>query len=131
MERLSGHRVLIVDDNGDAARTLGMLVGALGANDIHVALGGEDALRIAAELKPDVVFLDLKMPGMDGYEVARRLRDEPWCRRALIIALSGWGLDEHKRRTKDAGFDGHLIKPADRSALEAVLERTGGDPEHA
>jgi two-component system, chemotaxis family, CheB/CheR fusion protein len=120
---LGGHRVLVVDDNADAAQTLAMLIQTLGANDVHVALSGEEALPLAERIRPDTVFLDLKMGAMDGYEVAQRLRNEPWGEDAWLVALTGWGLDEHKRRTKDAGFDQHLIKPADRAALEAILSR--------
>jgi two-component system CheB/CheR fusion protein len=120
---LGGHRVLVVDDNADAAQTLAVLIGTLGENDVHVALSGEEALPLAKRIKPDTVFLDLKMPEMDGYEVAQRLRQEPWCDSTWLVALTGWGLDEHKRRTKDAGFDQHLTKPADRAALEAILSR--------
>jgi CheY-like chemotaxis protein len=120
---LGGHRVLVVDDNADAAQTLAMLIRSLGANDVHVALSGEEALPMAGRVKPDTVFLDLKMPDMDGYEVAERLRQEPWCEDTWLVALTGWGLDEHKRRTKDSGFDQHLTKPADLAALEAILRR--------
>jgi CheY-like chemotaxis protein len=123
---LGGHRVLVVDDNADAAQTLAMLIQTLGTNDVHVALSGEEALPLAARIKPDTVFLDLKMPEMDGYEVAQRLRREPWGEETWLVALTGWGLDEHKRRTKDAGFDQHLTKPADRAALEAILSRPAG-----
>jgi CheY-like chemotaxis protein len=123
---LGGHRVLVVDDNADAAQTLAMLIQTLGTNDVHVALSGEEALPLAARIKPDTVFLDLKMPDMDGYEVAQRLRREPWGEQTWLVALTGWGLDEHKRRTKDAGFDQHLTKPADRAALEAILSRPAG-----
>jgi CheY-like chemotaxis protein len=118
---LGGHRVLIVDDNTDAARTLGMLVETLGNNEVHVAYNGSDALRIAEERRPDIVLLDLKMPGMDGYEVARRLRSESWGRDLTLVAVTGWTLDDHKRRSRDAGFDRHLTKPADVAALAAVL----------
>jgi two-component system, chemotaxis family, CheB/CheR fusion protein len=124
---LGGHRVLVVDDNADAAKTLAVLIQTLGANDVHVALSGEEALPLAERIKPDTVFLDLKMPDMDGYEVAQRMRSEPWCESTWLVALTGWGLDEHKRRTKDAGFDQHLIKPADRAALEAILSRPGAE----
>jgi CheY-like chemotaxis protein len=120
-ETLGGHRVLIVDDNTDAARTLGMLVETLGKNEVHVAFNGDDALRIAQERRPDIVLLDLKMPGMDGYEVARRLRSESWGRELTLVALTGWALEDHRRRSRDAGFDRHLTKPADISALAAVL----------
>jgi signal transduction histidine kinase/ActR/RegA family two-component response regulator len=123
---LGGHRVLVVDDNADAAQTLAMLIQALGANDVHVALSGEEALPLAERIKPDTVFLDLKMPEMDGYEVAQRMRRAPWAEATWLVALTGWGLDEHKRRTKDAGFDQHLTKPADRAALEAILSRPAG-----
>ena len=118
---LGGHRVLIVDDNTDAARTLGMLVETLGPNEVHLANNGSDALRIAQECRPDIVLLDLKMPGMDGYEVARRLRSESWGRDLTLVAVTGWTLEDHKRRTRDAGFDRHLTKPADVAALTAVL----------
>ena len=123
---LGGHRVLVVDDNADAAKTLAVLIQTLGANDVHVAFSGEEALPLAERIKPDMVFLDLKMPDMDGYEVAQRLRSEPWCEGTWLVALTGWGLDAHKRRTKDAGFDQHLTKPADRAALEAILRRPAG-----
>ncbi|HEY3516339.1 MAG TPA: response regulator, partial [Gammaproteobacteria bacterium] len=121
-----GHRVLVVDDNADAANTLALLIRGLGKNDVHVALSGAEALPLAARVKPDTVFLDLRMPEMDGYELAQRLRRESWGEDAWLVALTGWGLDEHKRRTKDAGFDEHLTKPADRAALEAILSRPGG-----
>jgi signal transduction histidine kinase/CheY-like chemotaxis protein len=120
---LGGHRVLVVDDNADAAQTLATLIQALGQNDVHVALSGKEALPLAARVRPDTVFLDLKMPDMDGFEVARRLRREPWGGEAWLVALTGWGLEEHKRQTQEAGFDQHLTKPADRAALEAVLAR--------
>jgi two-component system CheB/CheR fusion protein len=120
---LGGHRVLVVDDNADAAQTLAVLIQSLGANEVHVALSGEEALPLAQRLKPDTVFLDLKMPDMDGYEIAQRLRREEWFENTWLVALTGWGLEEHKRRTRHAGFDQHLTKPADRAALEAILSR--------
>ena len=122
---LGGHRVLIVDDNTDAARTLGMLVETLGHNEVHVANNGSEALRIAEERRPDIVLLDLKMPGMDGYEVARRLRSESWGRDLTLVAVTGWTLEDHKRRSRDAGFDRHLTKPADVAALAALLSSPG------
>ncbi len=117
--------MLIVDDNTDAARTLGMLVETLGHNEVHVANNGSDALRIAEERRPDIVLLDLKMPGMDGYEVARRLRSESWGRDLTLVAVTGWTLEDHKRRSRDAGFDRHLTKPADVAALAALLSSPG------
>ena len=113
--------MLIVDDNTDAARTLGMLVETLGSNEVLMAENGPDALRIAEQQRPDIVLLDLKMPGMDGYEVARLLRREDWGKDITLVAVTGWALEEHRRRTKEAGFDRHLAKPADLASIEAVL----------
>ena len=83
--------MLVVDDNADAAKTLAVLIRTLGENDVHVALSGEEALPLAERIKPDTVFLDLKMPDMDGYEVAQRLRSEPWCERRLARGVDGLG----------------------------------------
>jgi two-component system CheB/CheR fusion protein len=123
---LGGHTVLVVDDNADAANTLAALIRALGENEVHVALSGADALPLAQRVKPDTVFLDLRMPEMDGFEVAQRLRREAWASSATIVALTGWGLEEHKRRTQEAGFDQHLTKPADLAALQSILGRNNG-----
>jgi len=120
-ENVGGHRVLIVDDNRDAADTLSLVVQTLGANEVRTEFSGAAALDAMPEFRPDVVLLDLKMPGMDGYEVARRIRATPWGRQLLLVALTGLGQEEHKRRSKEAGFDHHLTKPADRAAIEAVL----------
>jgi signal transduction histidine kinase/ActR/RegA family two-component response regulator len=117
----SGRRVLIVDDNVDAAQTLRMVMEQLGDNEIHTARSGAEALETAAAVRPDVVLLDLKMPEMDGFEVARRIRASPWGKDILLVALTGWTQDEHKRRSKEAGFDRHLTKPADQATLRAVL----------
>jgi signal transduction histidine kinase/chemotaxis methyl-accepting protein methylase/CheY-like chemotaxis protein len=116
-------RVLIVDDNADAAITLGMLIGHLGGHEVRTATSGAEALVAGAELEPEVVLLDLMMPGMDGYELARRIRQQPWGERAYVVALTGWGQEEHRRRTQEAGFDEHLTKPAEKEALQAVLKR--------
>jgi CheY-like chemotaxis protein len=110
-----------VDDNNDAADTLSMVVRTLGENEVRTAVSGAAALDVVPEFRPDIVLLDLKMPGMDGYEVARRIRATPWGKKLLLVALTGFGQEEHKRRTREAGFDHHLTKPADRAALEAVL----------
>jgi CheY-like chemotaxis protein len=115
------HRVLIVDDNADAAETLRLLMKSLGGGEVRTASNGADALEAAATLHPDVVLLDLSMPGMDGYELARRMRAESWGKRAFLVALTGWGQDQHRRRSHEAGFDRHMIKPADAEALRGVL----------
>jgi CheY-like chemotaxis protein len=114
-------RVLVVDDNKDAADTLCMLLKTMGDNDVRTAPGGAEALEVAKEQRPEIVLIDLMMPGMDGYELAHRIRQAPWGKDAFLVALTGWGQDEHRRRTKEAGFDRHLVKPADPDALAAIL----------
>jgi PAS domain S-box-containing protein len=115
-------RVLIVDDNRDAADSLSALLGLLGA-DVRVARDGPDALEAVKLFDPSVVLLDIGMPGMNGYEVARRIRGDtpPAARRPTIVALTGWGQPDDLRRAKEAGFDHHLIKPADIVALQGIL----------
>src|SRR5262249_4569832 len=115
------HRILIVDDNTDAAETLCALMKSLGEREVHTASSGEQALEAAPGLHPDIVLLDLMMPEMDGYEVARRMRKEPWGKDVLLVALSGLGHEEHRRRSREAGFDRHVTKPADLAALQSVL----------
>lgn len=115
------YRVLIVDDNDDAAETLRNLIETLGAGEVRTASNGPDALEAAPGFRPDIVLLDLSMPGMDGYELARRMRAQPWGQKARLVALTGWGQEQHRRRSKEAGFDQHLTKPADPDALRAVL----------
>ena len=94
---------------------------SLRSDEVRTASNGPDALEAAATLHPDVVLLDLSMPGMDGYELARRMRAESWGKQALLVALTGWGQDQHRRRSHEAGFDRHMIKPANAEALRAVL----------
>ena len=119
---VAGHDacVLIVDDNRDSADSMATLIGMLGFRT-SVAYDGDEALRIAADLRPDVVLMDLGMPRMSGHEVARRLRAQSWAASILLIALSGWGQDEDRRRTAEAGFDHHLVKPLDLDALTLLL----------
>jgi CheY-like chemotaxis protein len=113
-------RILAVDDNRDALDTLAALL-RLKGHDVRTAYDGRDALRLAASWRPDVVLLDIGMPDLDGYEVARRLRREPWGRALVLVALTGWGQQQDRRRSADAGFDAHLTKPASVEALDAVL----------
>jgi two-component system, chemotaxis family, CheB/CheR fusion protein len=119
--RVTRRGVLIVDDNMDAAETLRLLMLALGGNNVRTASNGVEALEIGAQLHPEIVLLDLSMPGMDGYELAQHIRAQEWGRRALLVALTGWGQEQHRRRSKEAGFDRHLTKPANAEALRAVL----------
>jgi two-component system CheB/CheR fusion protein len=113
-------RVLVVDDNRDAADSLGLLLGFDG-HDVRVAYTGRQALELAREFQPDVAILDLGLPDVSGYDVASQMRREPALAGIRLIALSGWGQDEHQQRARDAGFDHHLIKPADPDKLQALL----------
>jgi two-component system, chemotaxis family, CheB/CheR fusion protein len=117
-------RILIVDDNATQARSLAMLL-RLRGQVVKVAQDGPAALEAAAGFKPEVVILDIGMPGMNGYELARRLRHDLGLDQALLIALSGYGTDEDRRLSQEAGFDAHLVKPLVPGALEALLANTG------
>lgn len=119
-------RVLVVDDNHDAADTLGMLLKVLGA-EVEVVHDGRTALAKMKDFRPAVILLDLGMPGMNGLEVARTVREDPEFRDVLLVALTGWGQREDRRRTTEAGFDYHLVKPADIDALQSILELRGTD----
>lgn len=126
--RLRPQRILVVDDNRDAAESLGALLQLLGA-DVLVVHNGADALDAFATYKPAVVLLDIGMPGMDGHEVARRIRREPGSQEATLIALTGWGQEKDRRRSSSAGFDFHLVKPADLHVLESLLASIEEDRE--
>ena len=114
-------KVLVADDNRDAADSLAMLLGIAG-HDVRVAHTGVDALQVGALQEPEAVILDIGMPGMTGFEVARRIREEAWGRSALLIAVTGWGQQNDKEKTRAAGFDHHFTKPVDPSVLEGVLQ---------
>ncbi|HXR57639.1 MAG TPA: ATP-binding protein [Casimicrobiaceae bacterium] len=113
-------RVLVVDDMEASANTLGAALRAMG-HDVAVALDGDSAIDAAQTFRPDVVFLDIAMPQMNGYEVARRLRASSTTRDALIVALTGFAQEDDYRRTREAGFDDHLVKPASMHRIEALL----------
>jgi signal transduction histidine kinase len=117
-----GHRILLADDNRDALDSLATLLQCDG-HEVHTAADGAEALEVAAECHPDVVLLDIGMPKLDGYEVARRIRAEPWGKATILIALTGWGQDEDRRRSREVGFDSHLVKPLDPEALSTLLAR--------
>jgi PAS domain S-box-containing protein len=123
-------RVLVVDDNRDAADSLGMLLQFLGA-DVHVVHDGRSALEALKTFKPEVVLLDLGMPEMNGLEVARRVREDPQHGEITLVALTGWGQREDRRRTHEAGFDYHLVKPADVGALQNILTLREADAGNA
>jgi len=115
-------RILVVDDNADAAASLALLLKFSG-HEVHVAHDGEAALRLTETLRPDAVLLDVGMPGMDGYEVARRLRLRPGTKDAVIIAVTGYGAEADRRRTRAAGFDHHLTKPIELESLADLITR--------
>jgi CheY-like chemotaxis protein len=117
---LAQRRVLVVDDNEDAAASMGMLLGFLGA-DVQVAHDGPTALAAIESYHPDVVLLDIGMPGMDGFEVAQRIRKRADFDQIVLIAMTGWGQAEDRNRSKTAGFDHHLVKPADIVTLQTLL----------
>ena len=123
----SGQSVLIVDDNIHAATSLAMLVKLWGYGPL-VAHDGLRALELAREQRPTIVLLDIGLPGMDGLEVARRLRGIPDLELATIVAMTGYGQDEDRRRSREAGFDHHLVKPVDLDALEKLIARRGPAP---
>lgn len=119
---VTGRRILVVDDNSDAASSLATLL-RLDANDVQTANDGLEALEKAPDFKPDVILLDIGMPNMNGYETCRALRAQPWAKDVAIIALTGWGQEEDLRKSKEAGFDAHLVKPVDHAGLMRVLAR--------
>ena len=116
----AARRVLVVDDSADAARSLALLLAAQG-HAVRTAHDGLAALEAARAFQPEVVLLDIGLPRMDGYEVARRLRGQAGFERTLLVALTGYGQEEDRRRTREAGFDAHLVKPADLTILQRLL----------
>ncbi len=117
-------RILVVDDNVDSAAGLSRLLGRSG-HTVAMAFDGHEALDHARSQAPEAIVLDIGLPGMDGYEVARRLRQEPGCSQALIIAVTGYGQDEDRLRALEAGFDHHLVKPVDIAKLRTLLNKDG------
>ncbi len=117
---VSARRVLIVDDTREVADSFAILLETLGM-EARVAYSGAQGLAASSEFEPELVFLDIGMPGMDGFETARRMRDQPAGRKAVLVALTGWGQDEMLKRVKEAGFNRHLTKPASMADLEALL----------
>lgn len=113
-------RVLVVDDNEDAAKTLTMLL-QLMDHEVRMAHDGLEAIALAEAFRPDLVLLDIGMPNLDGYEAAQRIRSEPWGQEMVLVALTGWGQEEDRQRSKRAGFDHHCVKPLDVDVLRALL----------
>ena len=113
-------RVLVADDNEDSAETLALLLEALG-NEVRAVHDGQRAVEEAESFRPDVALLDIGMPGLDGYEAARFIRSQPWGQAVVLIALTGWGLDEDVQKAREAGFDRHLLKPVDIGPLQDAM----------
>ena len=116
----TARRILVVDDNRDAAVSLGMLLKLMG-HETLTAHDGLEAIDVAQEFQPDLILLDIGMPKLNGYDTARRIRAKTWGQQIRLIALTGWGQDEDKRKSFEAGFNAHLVKPVDPTALNKVL----------
>ena len=113
-------RILVADDNVDSATSLTMLLEIMG-NEVRTAYNGMEALDVAAAFRPDLILLDIGMPDLNGYEACRRIRDQPWGKATVLIALTGWGQDEDKRLSQEAGFNHHMVKPVDLAHIEKLL----------
>jgi CheY-like chemotaxis protein len=117
---VAGQRVLIVDDNVDSAKSLALLL-RLNGSDTQSAHDGVEAVEKAAAYRPDAILLDIGLPKMNGYDACRAIRKEPWGKDMVIVALTGWGQDEDRRKSEQAGFNGHFVKPVDFAALIKLL----------
>jgi len=116
-----GHRrILIADDNRDFALSLAMMLKLTG-NVTRTAHDGLEAIEAAAAFRPDVILLDIGMPKLNGYDAARRIRSESWGKDVVMVAITGWGQDENRRQSQEAGFDHHLVKPVEPATLEKLL----------
>lgn len=116
----TNRRVLLVDDNAAAAKLLGIVLTKLG-HEVLTASNGQEAIERGREFRPDIIIMDIGMPIMDGYQAARAIRSESWGQAIPLIALTGWGQDDDKQKTHDAGFDRHLVKPVAPDALRSLL----------
>jgi CheY-like chemotaxis protein len=120
-----GLRVLVVDDNRDAADTCAALLESCG-HHVQTAYSGRQALELAEIFRPHAMLLDIGLPDLSGYVLAKRIRESSWGRRILLVAITGWGQDEDRRRAYEAGFDHHLAKPVAAEAIESALRMLGG-----
>ena len=118
----TGYRIVVVDDNHDSAESLAMLL-RLSGNEVRTAHDGLEGVRVVEEVRPQVALLDIGMPKLNGYEACRRIREQPWGKDLVLIALTGWGQEEDRRRTEEAGFDAHTVKPVDHSTLMNLLAK--------
>ena len=123
MRTAPAQRILVVDDNRDSAESLAMLLKLLG-HDARTAHDGRQALAVAGAYQPHIILLDIGLPGMDGYEVAREMRAMPALAKTVLVALTGYGAEDHRRQARDAGFNAHLVKPVKFDDLQALLARS-------
>jgi len=117
-----GRRILIVEDNSDIAESLGTFL-TMDGHTVRIAQDGAVALEMLHSFEPEVVLLDIGLPGMDGYQVARRMRTETTREKLIIVAMSGYGEEDHRRQSLEAGCDDHLVKPVQPDALRDFLNR--------
>jgi CheY-like chemotaxis protein len=123
---IGGLKVLVADDNEDAVESAAMVL-AMNGNDVKLASDGLEAVEAADRYRPDVVLLDIGMPKLNGFEACRRIRSEPWGKDMLVVAVTGWGQEEDRRRTAEAGFDAHFTKPVDfASVMRLIGQRRAG-----
>ena len=116
----SRFRILVVDDNADSALSLAMMLSMMG-HDTRTAHDGEEAVATAEAFRPRVVLLDIGLPKLNGYEVAQRIRQQEWGTSMFLVAVTGWGQDEDRRRSEDVGMNLHMVKPVEPSALDRML----------
>ena len=121
-------RILVVDDNRDGASSLAMLLTVMG-HDTRIAHDGLEGVELAEAFRPDLIVLDIGLPKLNGLDACRRIREQPWAKNVVIAAATGWGQDEDRRRSEEAGFDHHLVKPVDAAALGMLAAE--GEPEEA
>lgn len=125
-----GFRILVVDDNHDSALSLAMMLSIMG-HETRTANDGESAVTTAESFLPDVVLLDIGLPKLNGYEVAQRIREQAWGKAMFLIAVTGWGQEEDRRRSTEVGLDVHMVKPVEPAALERLLATLAQNPKGA
>jgi CheY-like chemotaxis protein len=113
-------RIVVADDNEDSAFTMAMMLKIMG-HDVRTAHDGFEAIKVAEAFRPELILLDIGMPILNGYDACRRIREQSWGKGVVMVALTGWGQDEDKRQSREAGFDHHLVKPIEPEALEKLL----------
>ena len=123
-----GRRVLVVDDNRDGANSLAMMLRLMG-DEVRTAHDGIEAVEVAGHFRPEVILMDVGMPRLNGLDATRRIRAQPWGKTITIIALTGWGQEGDREDSREAGCDGHLVKPVNLSDLEKLLPRLAGGAE--